>query len=228
MPGMWFSFPLTPLNSYLHLNRYGQHLTTEEAEALVAAHPDSTAAVESWLEYHGIRPEDVSRHSGGGDWVTITVSVAQAERMLGTKYNVYNHRSTSEKVVRALSYSLPRELHSHVSVVAPTTYFGTMRSMRATHFLEPDSKPVPVESITPEVPQNGRVNAVPPTSCNTKITPSCLRTLYNTANYVVAGGNNNTLGVAGYLNEYANHADLQVSFHTTTRVLGPASPVQSD
>ena len=129
--------------------------------------------------------------------------------MLGTKYNVYSHSSTSEKVVRAMSYSLPRELHSHIGVVTPTTYFGTMRSMRATNFLQPNSKPVPVSAIAPE---SNSINAVPPTSCNTKITPSCLRTLYNTASYVVAGGSNNTLGVTGYLQEYANKADLQVSY----------------
>lgn len=133
--------------------------------------------------------------------------------MLGTKYNVYSHRSTSEKVVRAMSYSLPRELHSHIGVVAPTTYFGTLRSMRATHFLQPNSKPVPADAITPEVDS---IHAVPPISCNTKITPSCLRTLYNTANYVVAGGSNNTLGVTGYLEEYANTADLQASYFACT------------
>jgi len=108
-----------------------------------------------------------------------------------------------------MSYSLPRELHPHVGVVVPTTYFGTVRSMRSTHFIQSNPKPVPAHSIAPEV---DIVGAIPPKSCNTKITPSCLRTLYNTASYVVAGGSNNTMGVTGYLQEYANKADLQVSY----------------
>jgi tripeptidyl-peptidase-1 len=39
-----------------------------------------------------------------------------------------------------------------------------------------------------------------------------LRGLYNTVDYVPAATNSNVLGIAGYLNEYANKADLQTFF----------------
>ncbi|KAG6845024.1 hypothetical protein H0H87_001545 [Tephrocybe sp. NHM501043] len=185
--------------------RYGQHLTPAEAEALVAPHPDSREAVNAWLQHHGISPENIAYSSGGGEWVTIRVSVAEAERMLDTKYNVYHHKSSSERVVRALSYSLPRELHSHIDVVTPTTYFGTMRSMRATSFLQPIEKEEALD-------KGFSINAAVPSSCATAITISCLRGLYNTTSYVPAATNVNKLGVAGYLDEYANRADLQTFF----------------
>ncbi|KAI9444513.1 peptidase S8/S53 domain-containing protein [Lactarius indigo] len=51
--------------------------------------------------------------------------------------------------------------------------------------------------------------ATVPASCATTITPTCLRALYNTAAYVPAATSNNTLGIAGYLDEFANHADLK-------------------
>ncbi|KAG6846140.1 hypothetical protein H0H93_015778, partial [Arthromyces matolae] len=183
---------------------YGQHLTPAEAESLVAAHPDSHEAVDEWLQHHGISAENIAYSSGGGEWVTIRVSVAEAERMLNTKYDVYHHPASNERVVRTLSYSLPRELHSHVDVVTPTTYFGTMRSMRTTSFLQPLKEE--------KVDDSFAVDASVPTSCNTAITISCLRTLYNTNSYVPAATSVNKLGVAGYLEEYANRADLQTFF----------------
>ena len=129
--------------------------------------------------------------------MTVRVSIAQAERMLGTKYNVYRHIASSERVVRTMGYSLPRELHAHIDMAAPTTYFGTMRSMHAgTNFLKPQTKFV--------------TDASTPSSCKSAITPTCLRTLYNTTNYVPLATNINKLGVAGYLEEYANRDDLQV------------------
>ncbi|GLB43381.1 putative pro-kumamolisin, activation domain [Lyophyllum shimeji] len=189
--------------------KYGQHLTAEEAEALVAPRPDSVEAVDAWLEDHGISPDNVSHRTGGGHWVVVRVSVAQAERMLGTKYNVYRHAASSEHVVRAMSYSLPRELHSHVDVVAPTTYFGTVRSMRKTSFLQPNAP-----TLEHDMSQELHVDAAVPSSCSSTITPSCLRGLYNTTNYVPKATSVNMLGVAGYLGEYANRADLQTFFRT--------------
>ena len=190
-----------------NLVRYGKHLSKAETDSLVAARPESHEAVKSWLEYHGVNPDDVTHLSGGGDWLTLRVTVAQAERMLNAKYNVYHHPVSSERVVRTMGYSLPRELHSHVDVITPTTYFSTVRSMRATHFIQSTS------TQEQDITDGGAISAaVPPSSCNSVITPSCLRTLYNTNGYIPTATNVNKLGVAGYLNEYANRADLQVRF----------------
>lgn len=187
------------------MHRYGKHLSKAETDALVAPHPKSIHAVDSWLDSHDIPPEVISRT---GDWVTLRVTVAQAERMLGAKYNVYHHPASSERVVRTMSYSLPRDLHSHVDVVAPTTYFGTLRSMRVTSFLQPEL------DISAEFSDAASFasdpDAIAP-SCGTKITPECLRKLYKTIDYVPTQTKTNRLGVAGFLDEFANYADLHVS-----------------
>lgn len=39
--------------------RYGAHLSKEDVEALIAPHGSSTAAVDAWLESHGLGEEDV-------------------------------------------------------------------------------------------------------------------------------------------------------------------------
>jgi len=63
--------------------RYGAHLSKEEVEELVAPHPSSVDAVYEWLSSHGIQREACYR-SPAGDWVTVHVPVARAEKMLGT------------------------------------------------------------------------------------------------------------------------------------------------
>ncbi|KAF9013555.1 subtilisin-like protein [Hymenopellis radicata] len=181
--------------------RYGKHLSKEEVDALVAPHPDAVEAVESWLAFHGADPKDAAFRSSSGSWVTISLTVAQAERMLGTTYGVYSHPESSSTVVRTLSYSLPKELHDHIAVMAPTTYFSTVHTMKATSFI--------MEKNVDESPFKAITNAVVPSSCNSAITISCLRALYNTVNYVPTATNRNVLGVAGYLDQFANRADLQ-------------------
>lgn len=197
-----------------NLVSYGKHLTNAEADALVAPHPDSREAVRSWIGYHSINADDVTHHFAGGEWIILRVTVAQAERMLNAKYNIYYNPASSERVVRTMDYSLPRILHSHVDLVMPTTYFSTIRGMRATHF---------VQSVASDVQDSIQGESIstttPASSCNSTITPSCLRTLYNTLNYTVTSSSTNKLGVVGYLQEYANRVDLQVGFSVLVTVL---------
>ena len=121
--------------------------------------------------------------------------------MLDAKYRVYQHVNTGETIVRTTSYSLPSILHEHVSVIVPTTYFGTMRAMKSQIFKGPFNDRVPA----PKSPEAGA-----PSSCASEITPACLFSMYNATGYVPAAANKNVLGVAGYLDQFANYADLQV------------------
>jgi tripeptidyl-peptidase-1 len=143
------------------------------------------------------------RRSGAGDRITIRVSVAEAEQLLGTRYSVYRHPDTDSYIVRTVSYSLPSILHEHVDLVTPTTYFGNMLPMKSTHFLEPASNNF--QALTGAA----LVDTVA-ADCNIVITPRCLRALYKTENYTASAYPQNTLGVAGYLEEYANRADFKV------------------
>ncbi|TDL24009.1 subtilisin-like protein [Rickenella mellea] len=194
----------------LHERRYGAHLSKEEVDALVRPHPSSVETVDDWLKYHGIETASIQR-SDAGDWLTLPVTVEQAERLLGTTYNVYHNNATSEYVVRTDGYSLPRVLHPHISVVTPTTYFGGLRRMKSMSFLQPQIEPI--ENSVAQNQAKGSLATVP-ASCSSKITPACLRALYNTSGYTPQAADTNKLGVAGYLGEFANRADLQTFFST--------------
>lgn len=63
--------------------RYGQHLSKEEVEQLVAPHPDSLSAVEQWLAGFDFSEGDFVR-SPAKDWIILTVPVSMAEKMLDT------------------------------------------------------------------------------------------------------------------------------------------------
>jgi tripeptidyl-peptidase-1 len=187
----------------MDFGRYGQHLSKEQVDALVAPHPSTTDLVFEWLAYHNL-PNHPSQLENS--FLTVPgITVAQAERLLDTKYAVYYHNASDSHIVRTTKYSIPSILLGHVDVVAPTTYFGTIKSMRATSFIQP-SVPAPAE------PEEATIEGTVPSSCSSTITPACLRALYNTVNYVPAATSKNTLGVAGYLQEYANKADLQTFF----------------
>jgi tripeptidyl-peptidase-1 len=190
---------------------YGAHLSKVEVDALIAPHRDTAELVNEWLAHHDIDSSSVTR-TAAGDWLTINIPVSRAEKMLGAKYKVYHNPEFDSYVVRTESYSLPRDLHEHVNVVAPTTYFGNMRGMRATHFLQPDPEPE-VEVGNSKASANPTPGAVP-TSCNNRITPACLMALYNTTSYTPQATDTNRIGVAGYLDEFANNADLQVKSYS--------------
>jgi tripeptidyl-peptidase-1 len=63
--------------------RYGQHLSKEEVEALVAPHPESIELVNEWLSTFGVNEDSLVR-SPAKDWVTLKVPVSLAEKMLDT------------------------------------------------------------------------------------------------------------------------------------------------
>lgn len=191
--------------------KYGQHLSKEDVEALVAPHADSVNLVDAWLAAHGVEPSEAQRENGGS-WLTIPIKVDTASRMLNATYNIYQHEGTSEYIVRTMSYSLPATLQPHIGVITPTTYFSSMRNMRATSFIQHDIKPLENDhEVAPKLVGPGSLATVP-SSCSSTITPACLRALYNTTTYVPKATNVNKLGVAGYLDEFANNADLQTFF----------------
>ncbi|KAF5359013.1 hypothetical protein D9758_004874 [Tetrapyrgos nigripes] len=183
--------------------RYGQHLSKQEVEDLAAPHEASLELVNEWLASHGIQEEDLSR-SPARDWVIVKVPVTLAESMLDTTYHVWKH-SDGDYLVRTTSYSLPEHLHEHVDLIQPTTMFARWKGMKSTIYY-PDNK---VEEKTlGHTASKGSANAQVDPSCNTTITIDCLKQLYN-IDYTPQVPKKNSIGITGYLEEFANIEDLQ-------------------
>ncbi|TFK66565.1 tripeptidyl peptidase A [Pluteus cervinus] len=187
-------------------SRYGQHLSKEEVEELVAPHPESLNAVNEWLASHGIQEEDIS-HSPARDWITLTIPIGLAEKMLDTKYHVWMNPTTGDYIVRTTSYSLPIDLHDHVDVIQPTTMFAQFKPYRS-FIVKSDEKPLDINTALGTL-TNPATGLVVDASCNDTITVPCLAQLYNSTGYIPSARPDNAIGITGYLGEYANTADLQ-------------------
>ncbi|KAJ7734037.1 tripeptidyl peptidase A [Mycena maculata] len=186
--------------------RYGQHLSNEQIEELVAPCPESVDAVNEWLASHGIEGDDVGR-SPAGDWLTIKIPVSLAEEMLDTKYHVWKHIG-GEYLVRTTSYSLPKTVFDHVELIQPTTIFGTFRKLKST--IHSISKTPTEDTSQNAAPVASATGVTVDASCNSTITITCLKQLYNAVDFTPSA--DNTIAVTGYLEQFANRADLQTFF----------------
>ncbi|KAK2463913.1 hypothetical protein APHAL10511_004085 [Amanita phalloides] len=186
--------------------RYGQHLSKVEVEELVAPHPSSLNAVNDWLATYGLGDDDISR-SPAKDWIKIDIPVSLAEEMLDTEYHVYQHETDGDYLVRTSSYSLPKHLHEHVDIVQPTTMFGRFKPQKTNViYLGEDTDEQPVSQYQTA----NEAGFVDPT-CNTTITIKCLQQIYNAVGYTPRA-KGNSIGVTGYLEQYANLDDLQLFY----------------
>lgn len=109
--------------------------------------------------------------------------------------------------MRTTEYSLPASLDQHVELVQPTTVFLRTKGHRSTLRFSPAPQVSPSSAdakiIIPGTTRS--VNA----NCNSTITVSCLKQLYNIADYVPQATRQNAIAVTGYLEEFANFADLR-------------------
>ena len=98
-----------------------------------------------------------------------------------------------------MAYSVPSDLTQHIELVHPTISFNNP-------FGGIPSISVPPKTSTPAV--NLTSDAVP-ASCSSTITPACLQALYGIPT-TAATVKTNTLGVSGFIDQFANQADLKV------------------
>ncbi|KAG6908322.1 hypothetical protein DXG01_005298 [Tephrocybe rancida] len=189
--------------------RYGQHLSKEEVEALVAPHPESVSSIDAWLEENGVSVDDTSR-SSAGDWVTVKIPVRLAETMLNTTYHVWKHVSSGSQLVRTTSYSLPEHIHEHVDVIQPTTMFALWKGLKTTLHYEDAVEELPVVNSVQKLNLASGVTVDP--SCNASVTLSCIKQLYNIGDYTPKSTKKNAIGITGYLEQFINDEDLRLFY----------------
>ena len=150
--------------------------------------PDTIAAVNTWLQNAGV---NVANVSPAGDFLTLSIPVHSANQLLNTEFSVYTHTPTGKQVIRTTEYSLPHGLAAHIDFVHPTISFEDPRS-RLT--------------VSPSVghePQSF-------TAClSSTVNPACVLSRYAIPREL-ATQQSNGLGVSGFLNQFANQADLTV------------------
>ncbi|KAF2840230.1 tripeptidyl-peptidase-like protein [Patellaria atrata CBS 101060] len=172
--------------------KYGQHLKSHQIKELLRPSEDATASIKEWLSDSDISAEDIE---DDGDWINFVATVAQAEKMMDTTFNIYESSIRKNlRKVRTLHYSIPGKLHKYIDLIQPTTRFQHITPQRE-FILGHDV-----------LGMAGAVNVS--ASCNTTITPTCLRDLYNVKGFTPSANSSGFLGVNGFLEQYARYEDL--------------------
>lgn len=179
-------------------HKYGQHLKAQDVHKLLKPANETLDLVHEWLAEYGL---DESRlgYTPARDWITVTLPVADVEEMLDTKYAVYRHDDGSE-LVRTPEWSLPLHLHDHIDTIQPTNSWFRIK---------PNAYALKVETLEDQKPTlKMYTNASVSDVCVwNAVTPTCLRTLYETIDYETQSNDTNIMGLCDYLGETNNRND---------------------
>lgn len=180
--------------------RYGQHLTADEVDELVAPSSETHDLVHDWLLENGIEASDLS-YSSSKDWVIVHLPIEVVEDLLDTEYHNYKH-ADGTIVARTTKWSLPRHLHSHIDAIQPTTSFFHIAKKAATFVTGGAEQPAGYQE-----PKNKAISAV----CNvTSVTPQCFMELYGTKGYETQACDENSVAFTNYLGEIPIRPDTKM------------------
>ena len=202
---------------------------------LVKPSDEALNLVEEWLSGSGVTGMN---HSPSKDWIELYIPIASAERLLETKYYVYEHEDGT-RLTRTLEWSLPSHLHEHIDTIQPTTSF-----FRAAPESKDSLELLPWVSPTYKKPTDPIISKV----CNiSSVTPECFMHLYSTYGYVPKAAGVNKVAFNSYLNETAVRPDTakflkkyrpeavsgasdfkQVSIANGPTLEGPLPPAQAE
>lgn len=182
--------------------RYGLHMKRDEVKAMLRPAEAATESVLEWLHKAGIPRFKIE---DDGEWINFVTSVSNAEKLLETQFHVFRNDRDKAERIRTLHYSVPQHLHQYIDMIQPTTRFGQLHPERSTVH---DVKVLgDVNNKSPmRVTGNVRLKA---TGCNETITPACLSELYEIGDFQASPNTGNKLGVAGFLEQYAQYEDLR-------------------
>jgi tripeptidyl-peptidase-1 len=166
---------------------YGQHMDADEVNEFFAPTAAATAAVQSWLKSAG-----VTQISNDGHFISFATTVGKANTLLNATFATYTSGSTSK--IRTTQYSVPDALVQYIDLITPTTYFGKTVANAA----------IVRATKTKKSTDSVKIDA----SCQTSITPSCIKELYSIGSYVPDPKSGSRVGFGSFLNQSAIYADL--------------------
>ena len=177
-----------------------------------------------WLVSSGIESSRIAL-SRGKNWLNLNASVAEVEGLLKTEYKVYEH-ITGQKHIACEEYSVPADISRHIDLIMPTIHFDTKivgdperRKTKRDSSFKPGNtenngflpkKGPTISGPSPEVAPKPFSLA----TCNTQITPDCLRALYNFPNGTLA---KSSYGIVEYTPQAYLQADLNLFYSNLAR-----------
>lgn len=165
---------------------YGTWMDKESVNDLLRPSATSKAAVLSWLNQHGIK--DIKSDDF---YIYFATNVKTANKLLDARYQNFHYDGKTK--IRTRSYSLPKHLNKHISLVSPTTYLG---------------KPTPSRIIfEPTFDETTGSSVAAADNCSLGLTASCIKSYYN-IKYTATKDTKSRMAFASFLNQSAFQSDL--------------------
>lgn len=179
---------------------YGSHWNSSTVQSYFAPSSDAVSSVTAWLEENG-----VSNYNVDGAFIDFGASVGTANALFNASYQQYTNNGNTK--LRTLSYTIPDDIQEHIALIDPGLYFGNSKAflpMMATRA----SRTKPRSPNTP--PRHLATRTTVDASCQTSITPACLKELYNVGNYTPSATSGSKVGFGSFLGESALYDDAFV------------------
>jgi tripeptidyl-peptidase-1 len=164
--------------------RYGKHLTVDQLNEMIAPSAEVTQKMIYWLKSQGVRDARVLRSH---DFITCSMSIAQAERIFEVKFNTYRHSSGAIFQGTLGPYSLPSAIAQNLDLVSGLVGIPNLEVMK---------RPILGAGMLGDK----------------DITPDIIRTRYNVTADLVVTNSNNSHAVAEFQGQFYSPSDLATFF----------------
>ena len=172
---------------------YGHHMSGEQVAALTM-NPEARDAIVDYLYANGA---SVTAESMNSEFITASAPISLWNKVFDTEFNLFHQKQVDgkiEQLVRAESFSIPKELDDHVMTVMNTIEMPVVRTRQANIY------DAPKEVIS------GMGRALGSTYSLGWILPKVLRSYYNVTSN--RGSALSTQAAYGANSDYFNPSDL--------------------
>lgn len=170
---------------------YGQWMSQKDVTTAFLPSKEAVSSVTKWLKSKGVKHYNVN-----DGFIDFALDVKGANALLDSDYQYYTKEGQTK--LRTLSYSIPDDVAEHVQFVDPSTNFGgTLAFAPVTH---------PSRTLTER--KNKPTKSTVDASCQTSITPSCLKQMYNIGDYTPKVESGSTIGFSSFLGQSAIYSDV--------------------
>jgi tripeptidyl-peptidase-1 len=210
---------------------FGQHWSAKQIAETFSPSPEAADAVRAWLlnADESLSIDSISLSPSRG-WLTFNATALQVENLLHTTYYVYQHYSTGAEQIASESYSVPEAVRNHIDFITPTLQFdprrktpqsASTRTVTPRTIFDTTARPVSLVKAGPKVLANVKDNNL--STCNSIITPDCVRALYGIPSTPLIAAAN-SLGVVEYGSSSITQSDLDMFFTNFSSDLVGTSP----
>lgn len=223
---------------------YGKHWSAKEIANTFKPSNETLNAVLTWLVRAGISLQRIKKSQSLG-WLEFNSTVNEAQNLLKTEYFKFKHTSGAPHV-GCTAYHIPENVGKHIDFITPTVHFD----IKTTQPKQEYARKSPVKNGTsaigsPVKPDVGKTIGAPDSpslpkqgtqidnttniidglkTCDTFITPDCLRALYGIPVPTTANPAN-TFGIVEYTPQIYIQEDLDLFFSNYSKNQKQRTPI---